>query len=189
MSTRVDGTTMLVTVSARALLSAGPLHMSLSAHQGSTPGTWRYNLNDGTDNRAAHGQVASHGTPSCTTSGPAPRPPWPPPRPPPPGPTTRPCWTSSPGRGHPVRRPGPDQRSRPRRVRHSHPLPARPAPGHHLGHHHPGHPGTPADPATSMDAWAQLIPPPRRDMQRQALPRQKEGVDPETRFRALFDVG
>jgi hypothetical protein len=59
MSTRMDSATVLVTVNARALLSAGPLHMSLSAHQGPTPGTWRYNLNDGTDNRAAHGQVVS----------------------------------------------------------------------------------------------------------------------------------
>jgi hypothetical protein len=59
MSTRIDGATVRVTVNARALLSAGPLHMSLSAHHGPTPGTWRYNLNDGTDNRAAHGQVAS----------------------------------------------------------------------------------------------------------------------------------
>ena len=42
--------------------------------------------------------------------------------------------------GHPDRRPRPDQRGRLRRVRHPRPLPARPAPGHHMGHYHPGHP-------------------------------------------------
>jgi hypothetical protein len=58
MSTRVEGATILVTVTAHAALSAGPVHLSLSAREGPAPGTWRYNLNDGTDARAATGRVA-----------------------------------------------------------------------------------------------------------------------------------
>ena len=58
MSTRVEGATVLVTVTANATLSAGTVHLSLSAREGPAPGTWRYNLNDGTDNRAATGRVA-----------------------------------------------------------------------------------------------------------------------------------
>jgi hypothetical protein len=54
MSTCVDGATVLVLVSARATLSAGPVHMVLSASEGPAPGTWRYNLH----NRAAYGRVA-----------------------------------------------------------------------------------------------------------------------------------
>ena len=62
MSTRVDGATVLVLVSARATLSAGPVHMALSASEGPAPGTWRYNLHDGQQNRAAYGRAA--GTPT-----------------------------------------------------------------------------------------------------------------------------
>ena len=58
MSTRVDGATVTVTVSACATLSAGTVHMSLTAREGPAPGIWQYNLNDGTDNRAGHGRVA-----------------------------------------------------------------------------------------------------------------------------------
>lgn len=58
MSTRVDGATVLVTVTAHATLSAGPIRFLLSARESPAPGTWRYNLNDGTDNRAATGRVA-----------------------------------------------------------------------------------------------------------------------------------
>ena len=58
MSTRVEGATVQVKVTAHATLSAGPVHLSLSAREGPAPGTWRYNLNDGTDNRAATGRVA-----------------------------------------------------------------------------------------------------------------------------------
>jgi hypothetical protein len=58
MSTRVEGATVLVTVTAHATLSAGSVHLSLSVREGPAPGTWRYNLNDGTDNRAASGRVA-----------------------------------------------------------------------------------------------------------------------------------
>jgi hypothetical protein len=58
VSTRVDGATVLVMLTARATLSAGPVHISLSAREGPAPGTWRYNLNDGTGNRAATGRVA-----------------------------------------------------------------------------------------------------------------------------------
>ena len=58
MSTRVEGGTVLVMVTAYATLSAGPTHLSLSAREGPAPGTWRYNLGDGTDNRAQYGRVA-----------------------------------------------------------------------------------------------------------------------------------
>jgi hypothetical protein len=58
MSTRVDGEAARVTVAAYATLSAGPVHLLLSAREGPAPGTWRYNLNDGTCNRAATGRVA-----------------------------------------------------------------------------------------------------------------------------------
>jgi hypothetical protein len=58
MSTRIDGATVLVTVTAHATLSAGPIHLLLSAREGPAPGTWRYNLNDGTGIRATTGRVA-----------------------------------------------------------------------------------------------------------------------------------
>ena len=53
----MDGTTVHVVVTARATLSAGPVHISLSAREGPAPGTWRYNLTDGPDHRAAGGRV------------------------------------------------------------------------------------------------------------------------------------
>ena len=49
---------MLVLVSAHGTLSAGPVHMALSASEGPAPGTWRYNLHDGQHNRAAYSRVA-----------------------------------------------------------------------------------------------------------------------------------
>ncbi len=58
MSTRVDGATVQVMVTVRATLSAGPVHLTLSAREGPAPGTWRYNLTDGADHRAAGGRVA-----------------------------------------------------------------------------------------------------------------------------------
>jgi hypothetical protein len=58
VSTRGKGATVLVTLTAHATLSAGPVRFSLSARQGPAPGTWRYNLNDGKDARAATGRVA-----------------------------------------------------------------------------------------------------------------------------------
>ena len=58
MSTRVEGRTVLVMVTAHATLSAGSAHLSLSAREGPAPGTWRYNLGDGTDVRAEDGRVA-----------------------------------------------------------------------------------------------------------------------------------
>ncbi len=58
MSTRVDGATIQVMVTVRATLSAGPVHLTLSAREGPAPGTWRYNLTDGIDHRAAGGRVA-----------------------------------------------------------------------------------------------------------------------------------
>ena len=58
MSTRVDGATITVTVSACATLSAGTVRMSLTARQGPAPGIWQYILTDGRDNRAGRGRVA-----------------------------------------------------------------------------------------------------------------------------------
>jgi hypothetical protein len=58
MSTRTEGATVLVMLTARATLSAGPVHLTLSAREGPAPGTWRYNLTDGPDHRAAGGRVA-----------------------------------------------------------------------------------------------------------------------------------
>jgi hypothetical protein len=45
-------------VSARATMSADTVHLTLSAREGPAPGTWRYNLTDGADHRAAGGRVA-----------------------------------------------------------------------------------------------------------------------------------
>jgi hypothetical protein len=61
VSTRVDGAKTLVLVIARATLSAGPVHLTLSAKEGPASGTWRYNLTDGPDHRAACGRVAGKG--------------------------------------------------------------------------------------------------------------------------------
>jgi hypothetical protein len=58
MNKRVEDGTVLVRVTAHATLSAGPAHLPLSACEGPAPETWRYNLGDGTDNRAQHGRVA-----------------------------------------------------------------------------------------------------------------------------------
>jgi hypothetical protein len=58
MSIRVEGATVLVTVTAHATLSAGTVRLSPSAREGPAPGTWRYNLNDHTGHRAATGCVA-----------------------------------------------------------------------------------------------------------------------------------
>jgi hypothetical protein len=58
MSTHVEGATVLVMLTARATLSVGPVHLTLSAREGPAPGTWRYNLTDGPDHRAAGGRVA-----------------------------------------------------------------------------------------------------------------------------------
>ncbi len=58
MSSRVNGARVTVTVSACATLSAGTVHMSLTAREGPLPCIWQYNLNDGTDNRAGRGRIA-----------------------------------------------------------------------------------------------------------------------------------
>jgi hypothetical protein len=58
VSTRVDGATVTVTVSACATLSAGAVHMSLTVREGPTAGIWQYNLNDRTNNRAGRGRIA-----------------------------------------------------------------------------------------------------------------------------------
>jgi hypothetical protein len=58
MSTRVEDATIQVMVTVRATLSAGPVHLTLSAREGPAPRTWRYNLTNGPDHRAASGRVA-----------------------------------------------------------------------------------------------------------------------------------
>jgi hypothetical protein len=58
VSTRVDGATALILVTARATLDAGTAHLSLTALEGPAPETWRYNLHDGADRRAHYGRVA-----------------------------------------------------------------------------------------------------------------------------------
>jgi hypothetical protein len=57
MSTRVEGATVFVMVTVRATLSAGPVYLTLSAREDPAPGTWRFNLADGPDHRAAGGRV------------------------------------------------------------------------------------------------------------------------------------
>jgi hypothetical protein len=58
VSTRVDGGTVTVTVSARATLSAGTVHMSLTVREGPAAGIWQYNLNDRTGNHTGRGHIA-----------------------------------------------------------------------------------------------------------------------------------
>lgn len=58
MSTRVEGGTVLIMVTAHATLSAGAVHLVLSAREGPAPGTWRYNLSDPSDRRIQYGRVA-----------------------------------------------------------------------------------------------------------------------------------
>jgi hypothetical protein len=58
MSTRVEGGTVLIMVTAHATLSAGQAHLMLSAREGPAPGTWRYNLGDGKNSRIQYGRVA-----------------------------------------------------------------------------------------------------------------------------------
>jgi hypothetical protein len=59
MSTRVEGGTVLILVTEHATLEAGTAHLSLSALEGPSPATWRYNLGDGTP--AAPSTDASRG--------------------------------------------------------------------------------------------------------------------------------
>lgn len=58
MSDRVEGASVLLLVSVRAILSAGPVHLTLSAKEGPAPGTWRYNLGDTGEARIQYGRVA-----------------------------------------------------------------------------------------------------------------------------------
>jgi hypothetical protein len=58
LSTRVEGAAVRVMITARATLSAASVHLSLYAREDLVPGTWRYNLTDGPDNRAAAGRIA-----------------------------------------------------------------------------------------------------------------------------------
>jgi hypothetical protein len=58
MSTRVEGATVLIMITAHATLSAGSAHLVLYAGEGPAPGTWRYNLSDPNDRRIQYGRVA-----------------------------------------------------------------------------------------------------------------------------------
>ena len=58
MSTRVEGATVMVLMTVHATLSAGSVHLVLSAREGPAPGTWRYNLGDSTNGRIQYGRVA-----------------------------------------------------------------------------------------------------------------------------------
>jgi hypothetical protein len=58
MSTRVEGGTVLILINAHATLSAGPSHLLLAVREAPAPGTWRYNLSEGTVNRVQYGRVA-----------------------------------------------------------------------------------------------------------------------------------
>jgi hypothetical protein len=58
MSTRVEGGTVIVLITAHATLSAEHVRLSLSAREDPASGTWRYNFGDGMDNRAYYGRVA-----------------------------------------------------------------------------------------------------------------------------------
>jgi hypothetical protein len=51
VSTRVDGATVTVTISARAILSAVTMRMTVAAREGPIPGIWQYN-------RAGCGRIA-----------------------------------------------------------------------------------------------------------------------------------
>jgi hypothetical protein len=58
MSTRVEGGTVQIMVTAHATLSAGPTRLTLTAREGPAPGTWRYGLSNGLANRLQYGHVA-----------------------------------------------------------------------------------------------------------------------------------
>ncbi len=57
VSTRVDGGTALILVTAHATLSADPAHLVLSAREGPAQGTWRYNLSDRTGRHIQYGRI------------------------------------------------------------------------------------------------------------------------------------
>ena len=58
MSTRVEGATVLVLVTAQATLSAGPASVRLSVREDPAGGTWYYNLSDCNERRIQYGRVA-----------------------------------------------------------------------------------------------------------------------------------
>ena len=58
MSTRVEGGTLFILVTAQATLDAGPVHLQVSAIEGPTPGTWRFTLGAGRIARAQYGRIA-----------------------------------------------------------------------------------------------------------------------------------
>ncbi len=46
-----------ITLTVHAMLSARPVHLTLSAREDPASGTWRYNLADATDKRAHYGRI------------------------------------------------------------------------------------------------------------------------------------
>ncbi len=61
MSTRVEGGTVLVVITAHATLSAGPVRLSLSAREDPAPEPGGHNLADATDQRAHYGVAGMTG--------------------------------------------------------------------------------------------------------------------------------
>lgn len=58
MSSRVENTTIQVTVDAHVMLGAGTAYLRLNVREGPAPGIWRWNLADGTSHQAARGRVS-----------------------------------------------------------------------------------------------------------------------------------
>lgn len=58
MSTRVEGATVLVLVSAHATFTAGQARLMLNISEGPAPRLWRYNLSDNVARSAATGRIA-----------------------------------------------------------------------------------------------------------------------------------
>jgi hypothetical protein len=58
VSTRVEGATVRIMVSAQATLAAGEVHLSMTVKEGPAQSTWRYNLQDDRERRVQYGRVA-----------------------------------------------------------------------------------------------------------------------------------
>jgi hypothetical protein len=58
VSGRVEGATVLILATVRAVLSAGQVQLTLSAKEGPAPGSWRYNLGDTRETRIQFGRIA-----------------------------------------------------------------------------------------------------------------------------------
>ena len=58
MSDYVEGASVLVLATVRAVISAGPVQLWLSAKEGPAPGSWRYSLGDTRETRIQFGRIA-----------------------------------------------------------------------------------------------------------------------------------